>query len=72
MCVLAVTVWLEFALFMTGDKRQDAIRDVFERAVDAVGLHVPSGALVWQGYREYELVVLEAIKVSYWTRCTMT
>ena len=51
-------------MYMMGGADTDKTRDVFDRAVEVAGLHVGSGALLWQAYREYEQAILDTIKVS--------
>ncbi len=54
----SVQVWLEHCQFTLGGLGSEAdaakAREVFERAVAEVGLHVSKGALVWEAYREFE------------------
>ncbi len=54
----SVQVWLEHCQFALGGLGSEAgaakAREVFERAVAEVGLHVSKGALVWEAYREFE------------------
>lgn len=37
------------------------MRDLFERAITAGGLHVTEGIKLWEAYREYELAILTII-----------
>ncbi|KAK7087739.1 hypothetical protein V1264_021750 [Littorina saxatilis] len=62
---VSVPVWLEFVQFaiggMGGEGGVQHVRDVFERAVTAVGLHVTQGANVWEAYREFENALLAGL-----------
>ena len=35
-------------------------RAVFEKAITAVGLHVTEGASIWDGYRDFEMAILDS------------
>ncbi|XP_064460497.1 squamous cell carcinoma antigen recognized by T-cells 3-like [Ornithodoros turicata] len=63
---LSVALWLEFAQFSIGlmstESSMEKIREVFERAVTAAGLHVSQGALIWEAYREFELALLATMQ----------
>jgi len=37
---------------------------VFERGLAAAGLHVPKGALLWEAYTEFEVMVLSLLQVN--------
>ena len=67
--VTAVSVWLEYVQFaiggMAGEGGMQHVRDVFERAVTAVGLHVSQGANMWEAYREFENALLAGLMVSF-------
>ena len=59
-------VWLEFVQFAIGDMTRKGLqypRDIFERALTSVGLHVTEGPIIWQAYREYETAVLAGLQV---------
>lgn len=62
---LAVEVWLEYLQFSTGlgtDKETtEKIRNLFERALTAAGLHVMKGALVWDAFREFENIIVDMV-----------
>ncbi|KAF7993705.1 hypothetical protein HCN44_010300 [Aphidius gifuensis] len=66
---LSVDVWLEYLQFSIGamgsnDKDKDpkkAIRQLFERALTAVGLHVTKGAIIWEAYREFENILVSMV-----------
>ncbi|XP_011499357.1 PREDICTED: squamous cell carcinoma antigen recognized by T-cells 3 [Ceratosolen solmsi marchali] len=55
---LSVEVWLEYLQFSIGlDTEKDSIekmRNLFERALTAAGLHVMKGSLIWDAFREFE------------------
>lgn len=62
---LSVEVWLEYLQFSIGamgsDQDKDpkkTIRQLFERALTAVGLHVTKGAIIWEAYREFENILV--------------
>lgn len=66
---LSVDVWLEYVHFTIGymsepDGSIEKVRTVFEQALMAAGLHVPKGALLWESYREFEVIVLSGLKES--------
>ncbi|PSN43747.1 hypothetical protein C0J52_06406 [Blattella germanica] len=65
---LSVDLWLEYAQFSIGNMGlQDgmkSVRDTFERALTAVGLHVARGAILWEAYREFENVMLVSMQPS--------
>lgn len=63
---MSVPIWLEYAQFSIGNMGLkdglENVRNIFERALTAVGLHVTQGALIWEAFREFELVILNTIK----------
>ncbi|VDO99288.1 unnamed protein product [Soboliphyme baturini] len=58
---LSVELWLEYALWGCSHFSIDEARAVFERAVQAAGLHVAEGLLIWEAYRQFELSLLEEL-----------
>lgn len=54
----SVEVWLEYCQFTLGDigspEGIQTAREVFERAISSVGLHMAKGGLIWAAYREFE------------------
>ena len=63
---LSVDVWMEYVHFtieyMTEPEGSiEKVRTVFERALMAAGLHVPKGILLWESYREFEMIILRAM-----------
>ncbi|XP_064613155.1 squamous cell carcinoma antigen recognized by T-cells 3-like [Liolophura sinensis] len=62
---LSVPVWLEYVQFSIGGMGHEGgiqrVRDVFERALTAAGLHVTKGAMIWEAYREFEAAVLAGL-----------
>ena len=56
--LVAIEVWLEYLQFSTGlgteKETTEKIRNLFERALTAAGLHVKKGSLIWDTYREFE------------------
>lgn len=70
---LAVSIWLEYVQFSIGtigenwdDEGLNNVRQTFERAVTAVGIHVAQGCLIWEAYREFENVYLMFFKVIFY------
>ncbi|XP_011296923.1 squamous cell carcinoma antigen recognized by T-cells 3 [Fopius arisanus] len=60
---LSVDVWLEYLQFKIGsmgsDKSTtDKVRQLFERALTTAGLHVIEGAIIWEAFREFEMVLV--------------
>ncbi|KOC62368.1 Squamous cell carcinoma antigen recognized by T-cells 3 [Habropoda laboriosa] len=63
---LSVKVWLEYLQFSIGNMgtEKDAaknVRQLFERALTAVGLHTIKGAIIWEAFREFEVVLYALI-----------
>ncbi|GFQ70924.1 squamous cell carcinoma antigen recognized by T-cells 3 [Trichonephila clavata] len=65
----SVSLWLEYVQFsigMIGDtwvnEGLDNVRQTFEKGATAVGIHVTQGCLIWEAYREFEIVYLLHIK----------
>lgn len=52
--------YLQFSIGYIGKDEEgvDKIRQLFERALTAVGMHVTKGAIIWEAYREYENIIL--------------
>ena len=68
MCfVAAIDVWLEYLQFSMGFMSTDPInaktniRNLFERALTEVGLHVSRGAIIWEAFREFEAVLCNMV-----------
>ncbi|XP_076749352.1 spliceosome associated factor 3, U4/U6 recycling protein [Xylocopa sonorina] len=66
---LSVEVWLEYLQFSIGNMgtEKDAAKNVrllFERALTAVGLHTIKGAIIWEAFREFEVVLYALINSS--------
>jgi len=63
---LAVAVWLEYVQYSIGGMAEEgglaAVRDTFERALTAVGLHVAGGSVLWEAYREFECAMLAGLQ----------
>nr|XP_012233756.1 PREDICTED: squamous cell carcinoma antigen recognized by T-cells 3-like [Linepithema humile] len=62
----SVEVWLEYLQFTIGNMGtgKDAInnvRQLFERALTAIGLHTVKGAIIWEAFREFEIVLFASI-----------
>ncbi|KAK2723233.1 squamous cell carcinoma antigen recognized by T-cells 3-like [Artemia franciscana] len=58
---LSVPIWLEYCQFTIGGGDIEESRAVFERAIQAAGLHVSNGAILWEAFREYEICILQTI-----------
>lgn len=58
---------MEYAQFSIGNMGLKdgvkTVRETFERAVGAVGLHAAKGAILWEAYREFENVMLGMLQV---------
>lgn len=59
-------MWLEYLQISIGNMSSDEeatkkIRDLAERALMAVGLHVAKGVFIWEAYREFEQVLLAMV-----------
>ena len=65
--ISAVEVWLEYLQFITQFATEDGgieqIRNTFEKALTAAGLHVMKGSLIWDAFREFEKVVLMVLVI---------
>ena len=49
---------------MGGEGGFEKVREVFEKAITAVGIHVCKGSNIWEAYREFENAVLAGFQVS--------
>ncbi|GBN63258.1 Squamous cell carcinoma antigen recognized by T-cells 3 [Araneus ventricosus] len=65
----SVSIWLEHVQFSIGAVGESwdsdglsIVRQTFERAATAVGIHVAQGCLIWEAYREFENVYLMYLK----------
>ncbi|XP_011871430.1 PREDICTED: squamous cell carcinoma antigen recognized by T-cells 3-like [Vollenhovia emeryi] len=63
---VSVDVWLEYLQFVIeymgkDEGRVDEVRQLFDRALTAVGMHVTKGAIIWEAYREYENMILTSL-----------
>ncbi|XP_070573008.1 squamous cell carcinoma antigen recognized by T-cells 3-like [Ptychodera flava] len=65
---MSVPIWLEYVQYSIGSlgdaDGMTKIRNVYERAITAVGLHLTKGAAIWEAYREFENVILQTIQPS--------
>ena len=65
---LSIDLWLEYCQFSLGgiatEKGIENARNVCERAVNAVGIHVARGSLIWEVFREFENAILSIFKDS--------
>ncbi|CAH6778741.1 squamous cell carcinoma antigen recognized by T-cells 3 [Phodopus roborovskii] len=59
-------IWLEYGQYSVGGIGQkgglEKVRSVFERALSSVGLHMTKGLAIWEAYREFESVIVEAAR----------
>ncbi|KAL0105947.1 hypothetical protein PUN28_015987 [Cardiocondyla obscurior] len=60
---MSVELWLVYLQFIIehmgkDEEKIDKIRQLFERALTTVGMHVTKGAIIWEAYREYENMIL--------------
>ncbi|KYQ59503.1 Squamous cell carcinoma antigen recognized by T-cells 3 [Trachymyrmex zeteki] len=60
---VSVEVWLEYLQFSIGyiGKDEEKVRQLFERALTVVGMHVTKGAIIWEAYREYENILFASL-----------
>ena len=58
---VSVDVWAEFCAFAIGSGNVERTRGVFDRALDAVRLHVTRGREIWEAYREFEVLRLGVV-----------
>ena len=60
-------MWLEYVQYSIGEMGQEdgtkRVRDVFERALTACGLHPVLGNTLWEAYREFENALLAGLQV---------
>ncbi|XP_008547895.1 squamous cell carcinoma antigen recognized by T-cells 3 [Microplitis demolitor] len=61
---LSPDIWLEYVQFAIGVCSTAEVRELFERALTATGLHVTRGAVTWEAYREYESILVSAVEDS--------
>ncbi|CAL1544489.1 unnamed protein product [Lymnaea stagnalis] len=61
----SVPVWLEYVQFAIGRMGEKeglvTVRNAFEQALTAVGLHVSLGSNIWEAYREFENALLAGL-----------
>ncbi len=71
--VLAVGVWLEYVQYSIGGMAlpggMECVREVFESAITACGLHFTKAATIWEAYREFENAILAGLQVSIFNFC---
>ena len=80
----AVGVWFEYVQYSIGGMGQpggmECVREVFELAITACGLHFTRGGTIWEAYREFENAILTGLQVFIvvylthwlWTVCKLT
>ena len=49
---------MEFCAFAVGSGNVNFTRNIFDRALEAVRLHVTRGREIWEAYREFEVLQL--------------
>lgn len=52
---------------MSDNNQVETVRSIMERALSIAGLHASKGKLLWEVYREFEMIVLLSLKV----KCTL-
>lgn len=57
----AVDLWQEYAQFIVGSNSLEEAKKVLDKAINAAGLHVNSGSLLWDSLREIELAILSSL-----------
>ncbi|CAM8941471.1 unnamed protein product [Rhodiola kirilowii] len=66
----SVSLWCDYICFIKehdpsvcdrSDSGIEKVRNLFERALTATGLHVMDGGKIWEAYREYEQAILQTI-----------
>lgn len=69
-CGQSVSLWsdyLEFVQEHDSSVREcsaagiSKMRDLYERALTATGLHVAEGSKIWEAYKEFEQIIFHAI-----------
>ncbi|XP_031571571.1 squamous cell carcinoma antigen recognized by T-cells 3-like [Actinia tenebrosa] len=62
----SVKLWIEYCQFimdnMEGDDSISNVRNTFEKAITAAGLHVTEGSSIWDGYRDFEMAILDSFE----------
>ncbi|XP_071561281.1 squamous cell carcinoma antigen recognized by T-cells 3 [Temnothorax nylanderi] len=63
---VSVEVWLEYLQFSIeymgkDEEKVSKVRQLFERALTTVGMHITKGAIIWEAYREYENMILTCL-----------
>ncbi|XP_055328000.1 squamous cell carcinoma antigen recognized by T-cells 3-like isoform X2 [Paramacrobiotus metropolitanus] len=62
---LSVDLWLDYAMFclqdVSSNEALQPVRDVFERALTAAGIHVTKGSVLWNSYLEIEKGFLKSL-----------
>ncbi|XP_057295311.1 squamous cell carcinoma antigen recognized by T-cells 3-like isoform X2 [Hydractinia symbiolongicarpus] len=60
----SIKIWHEYCQYMMNNIESPAdierARNVFESAITSVGLHVTEGSSIWDGYREFEIAILDS------------
>ncbi|RDD39002.1 Squamous cell carcinoma antigen recognized by T-cells 3 [Trichoplax sp. H2] len=60
---LSVGLWQKYASYCITEKvgNHNDIRNIYERALTSVGLHLTKGCYIWDDYREYEINILNSM-----------
>jgi len=65
---VSIDLWLDYCQYSLGKINTkegiDKAREIHEKAVTACGLHVSQGALIWEGYRIFEMTLLSMMASS--------
>lgn len=56
---------MQFNIGNMGTEKDAAknVRQLFERALTAVGLHAIKGAIIWEAFREFEIVLFALVRI---------
>ena len=63
----AVEIWLEYLQFSIGNMGEEPnaaekVRELFDRALTATGLHFTKGAIIWESFREFESILIQTVE----------
>eukprot|EP00112_Aurelia_sp_Birch-Aquarium-sp1_P005065 Seg1574.20 transcript_id=Seg1574.20/GoldUCD/mRNA.D3Y31 product="Squamous cell carcinoma antigen recognized by T-cells 3" protein_id=Seg1574.20/GoldUCD/D3Y31 len=66
---MSVRIWIEYCQHIMdsieSSSGMDAVRNIYEKAVTAVGLHLTEGSSIWDSYREFETEILQSYQTLY-------
>eukprot|EP00794_Sanderia_malayensis_P014299 gene14299-15787_t len=64
----SVRIWLQYCQFVLDGIQSSTgledVRDIYERAITSVGLHLTEGCSLWDSYREFEMALLESLQAG--------